>query len=132
MPRVALAFFTVAPIYGLTGMIWGIVMAASQDHGMSPAHAHLNLLGLVLNGIMGTFYALAAGRVSTKLAWGNFLLSNAAVLIMIPTLAQILTVGDANAGKLIPIITVAEILAVLGLLTFLVSIVSLWRKPAEA
>lgn len=133
MPKVALAFFTVAPIYGLTGMIWGIVMAAQQDHAMMPAHAHLNLLGMVLMAIMGAFYALAGARVSNRLAWANFYLSNAAVLIMIPTLAQILKVGDANAGKLIPIITVSEILAVLGLLTFLASIVSLWRaKPAEA
>ena len=51
---------------------------------------------------------------------------------MIPTLARILTVGDANAGPLIPIITVAEVLAILGLATFLVSILSLWRKPANA
>ena len=133
MPKVALAFFTVAPIYGLAGMIWGIIMGATQDHSMMPAHAHLNLLGMVLNAIFGTFYALAAGRVSTRLAWANFYLSNAAVLIMIPTLAQILTVGDANAGKLIPIITVSEALAVLGLLTFLAAVVSLWRaKPAQA
>lgn len=133
MPRVSLAFFTVAPLYGLAGMTWGMIMAASQDHSMMPAHAHLNLLGMVLNAIFGTFYALSAGRVSSKLAWANFYISNAAVLIMIPTLAQILSVGDANAGNLIPIITVSEILAVLGLLTFLVSVVSVWRsKPAEA
>ena len=50
MPRVALAFFTVAPIYGLIGMIWGIVMGATEDHALSPAHAHLNLLGMVLMG----------------------------------------------------------------------------------
>jgi hypothetical protein len=133
MPKVALAFFTVAPIYGLVGMIWGIVMAAQNDHLLMPAHAHLNLLGMVLMAIMGAFYALAGARVSSKLAWANFFLSNAAVLIMIPTLAQILKVGGPNAGHLIPIITVAEIMAVLGLLIFLVSVVSLWRaKPAEA
>jgi hypothetical protein len=133
MPKVALAFFTVAPIYGLVGMIWGILMAAQGDHSMFPAHAHLNLLGLVLNAIFGTFYALAGARTSGKLAWANFFISNAAVLIMIPTLAQILKVGDANAGNLIPIISVAEILAVLGLVTFLASVVSMWRaKPAEA
>ena len=131
MPRVSLAFFTAAPIYGLVGMVWGIIMAAQGDHAMFPAHAHLNLLGLVLNAIFGTFYALAGARVSSKLAWANFYISNAAVLIMIPTLAQILTVGDANAGKLIPIISVSEILAVVGLLTFLASVLGLWRKPAQ-
>jgi hypothetical protein len=133
MPKVALAFFTVAPIYGLVGMVWGIAMAAQQDHMMLPAHAHLNLLGMVLMAIMGTFYALAGAGVSSKLAWANFYLSNAGVLIMIPTLAQILKVGDANAGKLIPIITVSEALIVLGLATFLLAVLSQWRtKPAEA
>ena len=133
MPRVALAFFTVAPIYGLAGMVWGIIMGASGDHQLFPAHAHLNLLGLVLMSIMGTFYALAGEKVSHRLAWANFVLSNAAVLIMVPTLAQLLSLGENNpaAAKLIPIISVGEGLAVLGLLAFLVSILSLWRaKPA--
>jgi hypothetical protein len=131
MPRHALAFFTVAPIYGLAGMVWGMVMAASADHGMMPAHAHLNLLGLMLNGLMGTFYAFAGDKVSGRWAWANFVISNAAVLIMIPTLAQMLTLGEGSpaALKLVPIIVTGEILAVVGMLAFLVSIVTLWRKP---
>lgn len=132
MPRVSLAFFTVAAIYGLVGMVWGIIMGATNDHGMMPAHAHLNLLGMVLNAVFGTFYALAGPKVSSKLAWANFIASNLAVVIMIPTLARILLVTNNNYGALIPIITVSEILAVLGLLTFLASILVLWRKPVEA
>jgi sorbitol-specific phosphotransferase system component IIBC len=131
MPRVSLAFFTVAPIYGLAGMIWGAIMGASNDHGMMPAHAHLNRLGMVMMAVMGTFYALARDQVSAKLAWANFVLSNVAVLIMIPTLAKILQVGDANAGKLIPIIATSEVIAILGLLCFFVAILSCWRaKPS--
>jgi hypothetical protein len=52
---------------------------------------------------------------------------------MIPTLAQLLSIGENNpaAARLIPIISVSEVLAVLGLLAFFVSILSLWRaKPA--
>jgi hypothetical protein len=130
MPRVSLAFFTVAPIYGLAGMTWGIIMGASGDHGMFPAHAHLNLLGLVLNAIFGTFYALAGAKAPSKLAWANFIFSNLGVVIMIPTLARILAVGEPGPS-LIAIITVSEVLVVLGLLTFLVSTLSLWRQPAE-
>ena len=128
MPRVALAFFTVAPIYGLIGMIWGIVMGATEDHALSPAHAHLNLLGMVLAGIMGAFYALAGERASGKLAWANFGLSNLGVIIMIPTLVIILG-GDLSV---IPIITVGEACAVLGLLTFFISVLRLWRAPRPA
>jgi hypothetical protein len=132
MQRHALAFFTVAPIYGLAGMVWGAAMGASGDHGMLPAHAHLLLLGMVLNAIMGGFYALAGDNASRRWAWGNFVVSNAGVLIMIPTLAQLLTLGEssAEAAKLVPIIITSEVLVIAGLLAFLVSIVGLWRKPA--
>jgi hypothetical protein len=116
MPRHALAFFTVAPFYGLAGMIWGAMMGASGDHGMMPAHAHLNLLGLVLNSIMGTFYALAGDKVNRRWAWLNFVLSNLAVVIMIPTLGQMLALGEGSAGaaKLVPIIVVGEPVAQAG------------------
>lgn len=131
MPRVALAFFTVAPIYGLAGMIWGAMMGASGDHGMLPAHAHLNLLGMVMMAVMGTFYALARDQVSARLAWVNFILSNVAVLIMIPTLAKMLQIGEANAVKLAPLIATSEVLAILGLLCFFIAILSCWRaKPS--
>lgn len=131
MPRVSLAFFTVAPIYGLVGMVWGAMMAASGDHAMLPAHAHLNLLGMVMMAVMGTFYALARDMVWAKLAWANFILSNVGVLIMIPTLAKILQLGDANAAKLVPIIATSEVIVILGLVCFFIAILSCWRaKPS--
>jgi FtsH-binding integral membrane protein len=40
------------------GMVWGIVMAVSQDHSAMPAHAHLNLLGWVSLFLFGVFYHL--------------------------------------------------------------------------
>lgn len=130
MPKVSLAFFTVAPIYGLVGMVWGIVMGASNDHLLAPAHAHLNLLGLVLMGIMGAFYALAGPRAPQRLAWSAFWLSNAGVLILIPTLAQLLRADAAGAQRLIPIVAVGEVLAVLGLAAFLASVAWLWRDKS--
>ena len=39
--------FRAAVLLVVAGMIWGIVMAISQDHSTFPAHAHLNLLGWV-------------------------------------------------------------------------------------
>ena len=40
------------------GMIWGIIMAISEDHSAMPAHAHLNLLGWVSLFLFGIFYHL--------------------------------------------------------------------------
>jgi len=50
--------FPVAVLMVVAGMIWGIIMAISQDHSAMPAHAHLNLLGWVSLFLFGLFYHL--------------------------------------------------------------------------
>jgi hypothetical protein len=130
MSKIALLFFSAAPVYGLVGMIWGIQMGSSGDHSMMPAHAHLNLLGFVLNGIFGAFYAFAGDRASGRLAYANFAASNVGVLLMIPTLATILAGSGPPSGTQIAVMGVGEVLAVLGVLLFLTNVLRMWRKPA--
>jgi hypothetical protein len=124
MPKVSLAFFTVAPLYLLIGMAGGIYMGASDDHVLAPAHAHLNLIGFVVMSVMGTFYTLAKDQISVRLAWINFWILNLAVVMMIPSLAMLLL---GNKG-VIPILAVSEIVAVAAVLTFLANVVIVWRK----
>ena len=50
--------FPAAVVMVLAGMVWGIIMAISQDHSAMPAHAHLNLLGWVSLFLFGIFYHL--------------------------------------------------------------------------
>ena len=50
--------FPAAVLMVLAGMIWGIIMAISDDHSAMPAHAHLNLLGWVCLFLFGIFYHL--------------------------------------------------------------------------
>jgi cbb3-type cytochrome oxidase subunit 1 len=86
MQRVGTWFFTVAALCAAVGMAWGIQMAATHDHLLSPAHAHLNLVGWVTMGLFGLYYRLtpaAAGR----LAWVHFALAVAGVLLMVPGIA---------------------------------------------
>lgn len=124
MPRVSSAFFTVAALCGLAGMIWGSWMGASHDHAMLPAHAHLNLLGWVTLSIMGGFYALP-GNQSGVLAWVNFVLSSLGAVLMAVLLPQVLT--QQLDGK---VMMAAEIPAILGMICFLIGVISNWRKPA--
>jgi len=126
MTRLSLAFFGTAALCVLGGMIWGVIMAASGDHSMMPAHAHLNLMGWATLAIMGSFYALS-GR-QDRLGWINYGLSTLAVIVSIPSLALLLG-GNAAAEKGA---TAGAILAILGVLTFIASIASHWRtaKPA--
>jgi hypothetical protein len=50
--------FQAAVVLVLAGMVWGIVMAISEDHSAMPAHAHLNLLGWVSLFLFGIYYRL--------------------------------------------------------------------------
>lgn len=123
MPRVSLAFFTTAALCGLIGMGWGSYMGASHDHSLFPAHAHLNLLGWVSLSIMGTFYALTGG--GGRLAWANWLFSSLGVVLMTPMLAYLLSGHERQMGPLMPI---PEMTVILGMLLFLASVLSQWRK----
>ena len=70
MEGIARWFMLAAVVSALGGMVWGIQMSASQDHLLSPAHGHLNLLGWVSCAIYAFYYHLlpaAAGGVLPRL-----------------------------------------------------------------
>ena len=119
MPRVSAAFFTVGALCVLVGMFWGMHMGEANNFQLAPAHAHLNLLGWVTMALYGTFYALTAQTMSPRLAWINFLLSLAGILVMIPSLAIFLSTSNRD---LIMVMVLGEVLSVLALLTFLISV----------
>jgi hypothetical protein len=126
MNRLSLAFFSTGAVCALGGMLWGTYMGATENFALSPAHAHLNLVGWASLALMGSFYAISgkAGR----LGWTNYALSTAGVVAMIPSLALYLG-GDkgAHVG-----LALGSLLAVAGMLTFVISVLSGWRaaKPA--
>lgn len=60
--------FLIAVATVAIGMIWGIVMAISQDHSAMPAHAHLNLLGWVSLFLFGIFYRLHPSLDASRIA----------------------------------------------------------------
>lgn len=127
MPRVSAAFFAFGVVCVLIGMSWGMQMGASEDLAMAPAHAHLNLLGWVTMGLYGTFYALTRDTMSGRLAWANWIISALGVVILIPTLALFL--GHGNDPKYIPFLVAGEILTVLGMVTFGVSVARELLRP---
>lgn len=123
MPRVSKAFFLIAALCGLAGMAWGTHMGISGDHSLSPAHAHLNLLGWVTLSIMGGFYALSPRP--GVLPWINLALSAIGAVMMAVLLPQVLT------GKLPgQAMMASEIPAILGMLVFILAIITSPRAPA--
>lgn len=99
-------FFAVAAICGLIGMVWGIQMSATGDHGLSPAHAHLNLLGWVSLAIYGTFYHLvprAADGILSKIHAGLAILG---VVIIVPGIAMAINQSGETLAKLGSVVTI--------------------------
>src|SRR5690348_16565011 len=120
MPRVSAAFFGAGVIFVLLGMVWGSVMGASHDFTLAPAHAHLNLLGWVTMALYGTFYALTRGTMLTPLAWVNFAISLVGAILQVSGLALFL--GHGNDEKFLPVMLPGEMLTILGMLVFAVSV----------
>ena len=60
--------FQAAVLFVIAGMVWGIVMAISEDHSAMPAHAHLNLLGWVSLFLFGFYYKLHPSLEDAKSA----------------------------------------------------------------
>ena len=82
MPRVSAAFFLTGGLFVLIGMSGGMWMGAHEDFRLMPVHAHLNLVGWVTMALFGGFYALTAKTYSKKLAWTNYALSVAGVVVL--------------------------------------------------
>jgi hypothetical protein len=62
---IAFVFFLAAVLCVAGGMVWGIQMAASGDHAMVGAHAHLNLVGWATLALFGIYYRLTPQAVQS-------------------------------------------------------------------
>lgn len=127
MPRVSAAFFAVGIVCVLGGMLLGMHMGATHNMLLTPAHAHLNLVGWVSMALYGTFYALERETILPRLAWLNFFVSTVGILVMVPSLILFLNGGnDPNWEK--PMIAGEGIVA-LGAVIFALSVFrELFRK----
>lgn len=109
-------FFLTAALFGLIGMLWGIQMSASQDHSLSPAHGHLNLLGFVMMSVFGTYYALVPAAAASRLAWVHYGVSVVSVAVLVPGIVLAITEqGDtlAKLGSVLAVLTMALFVVVI-------------------
>ena len=114
MPKVSRAFFALGAVYVFLGMCWGMYMGKSGDHSTYPAHAHLNLIGWVTFSLYGTYYALARGSYSMRLAWIVFALSEIGFLMSIPVLGYMLF--TERNPTLVMLVRIGEPMMAIGLL----------------
>ncbi len=75
MHGIGKAFFASALVYGALGMLLGLHMAITKDHGQMPTHAHIMVIGWVSFAIFGLFYSAYGTSVSTVLSQFHFWLA---------------------------------------------------------
>jgi hypothetical protein len=91
MPRVSAAFFVTGALCILVGGALGMHIAAGDDAAYVGLHVHLNLVGWATMGLCGTFYALTR---ETRLAWINYIILTAGILLFFPAFALFLAHGN--------------------------------------
>ncbi|MEQ8899040.1 MAG: hypothetical protein RID23_18320 [Roseovarius sp.] len=114
MKGLSLWFMVLGLIAALAGMSWGLYMSGIEDHSLSPAHGHLNLLGFVAFSIFAFYYHAVPGGDVGVLPKIHFLLSVAGLALMIPGIA--LAIGGGSPAFAIT----GSIVSALGMLSFLV------------
>jgi cbb3-type cytochrome oxidase subunit 1 len=108
MKGLSFGFFALGVLSVLIGMVWGIQMAATHDHLLSPAHAHLNLLGWVSFSIYAFFYHLVPNAAQGMLPKVHFALALAGLVLIVPGIAMAhigMNEGVAAAGSILSLLS---------------------------
>lgn len=111
-------------LFGLSGMILGMAMGATENFTLAPVHAHINLLGFVALSLYGIVYGIDPEMGRTKLARIQFWCAAVGVLLLAIPLGFLL-LGNKGA---IPVLMIGELLTVTTLVLFLVN---LWKFRAN-
>lgn len=123
MPKVSAAFFATGALCILFGGAIGLFMSHGGETTFSGLHVHLNLVGWATMALCGTFYALnreilTRETMSVKLAWINYAVLTAGILVFFPAYAVFLKTGNQ---ALLPVAHIGNGLTGLGMVIFAVS-----------
>lgn len=117
------AFFTLAVLMGLAGMLLGIQMGMAHDFQLVPVHAHINLVGWVSLALFGIGYRLGfakAGGLGVLHFW-----IAAAGAILLPLGIYLATTRQQEA-----VVIIGSLLTVASMLLFLINVVRAGSTPA--
>lgn len=118
------AFFTLAVLMGLAGMLLGIQMGMAHDFQLVPVHAHINLVGWVSLALFGIGYRVGLAK-GGALAVLHFWIA-AAGAILLPLGIYLATTQQQEA-----VVIIGSLLTVASMLLFLVNVVRAWNTPAS-
>ena len=101
----------------LVGLLWGIEMGIRQDFALAPAHAHLNLVGVLLF-VFGLYYRLVPDAGASTLAKAQGWLHIVGAIVFPVGIGIVLSKGEALVA--IPIIGSLIVLAAVALFAVIV------------
>jgi hypothetical protein len=99
MRSIGKAFFAIAVVYGILGMLLGLDMAMRHDHAELPTHAHIMVIGWLSFAVFGFFYLSLGASVPRWLARAHFWLAQVSTAVMLAGL-WLLYGGNAQAEPL--------------------------------
>jgi peptidoglycan/LPS O-acetylase OafA/YrhL len=106
--------FRLAVLFVIAGMAMGIGMAATQNHAIMPAHAHLNLLGWVSLFLFGIYYERRPALDTSRLALIQVVLWSLGTVVLTFAVAAI-HLGYEAAD---PIAALASLIVLAAMLLF--------------
>lgn len=108
MTGISYVLMIFAAITAVIGMAWGIQMSATGDHSLSPAHAHLNLLGWVSLSVFAFFYQLVPKAAQGILARVQAGIAIVGVVLIVPGIVMALTGAGETLAKIGSVFTIAS------------------------
>ena len=114
MKGAARLFFILAVSYAVAGMVLGIYMAASHDHGEMPTHAHIMVAGWLMSSVFAFFYHLFPEIGAKPMARAHFWVQAVSGIVLVVSLFFLLQ-GNEN---LEPITALASVGFLIGTLMF--------------
>jgi uncharacterized protein involved in response to NO len=125
MNSIAKGFFISAIIYGLLGMLLGLEMAISNNHGQMPTHAHIMVIGWVSFSLFGFYYFQFGKAVSRVLSLFHFWMAEVALIGLVIGLWLVYS----GRTQYEPIAAVSAITYALSFLVFAVAAIPvLWAR----
>ena len=108
MKNVGKRFISIAIIYGLLGMGFGIWMGMTQSLASAPLHTHINLIGWASFAIFGLIYRAFPALAESKLAAAHFWVANLGAVTFIAGIVIVMPTGNmlpVAVGALIMLIS---------------------------